>query len=221
MSGELPDHASRRQQLVSRLRERGISDALVLEALGELPREDFLPDSLAAEAYEDIALPLEQGQTISQPYIVALMTQELHLRGLERVLEIGTGSGYQTALLARLAREVVTIERLPELAESARPRLARLGLRNITYVVGDGTLGHPPDAPYDGILVTAAAPRIPQPLYDQLALEGRMIIPVGDETHQMLLAVTRSPRGLETEEICGCRFVKLRGAAGWPESDED
>jgi len=216
MPGESHDFASLRRGLVAQLAERGITDALVLETLGEIPRELFVPEEFAGDAYRDVALPIDQDQTISQPYIVALMTQSLRLRGLERVLEVGTGSGYQTALLSRMAREVVTIERIPELAEPARRRLAALRCRNVTYVVGDGSLGSPTDAPYDGILVTAAAPRIPPPLYDQLVLGGRLIVPVGDEEHQTLQLVVRTEAGPRVEDLCGCRFVKLVGAAAWP-----
>lgn len=180
-----------------------------------VPRERFVPPDLWDRAYENSALPIEAGQTISQPLMVASMTQELELNGHERVLEIGTGSGYQTAILAELAREVITIERIEALAAPARERLEDLGYSNIEFHVGDGTLGWPAGAPYDAILVTAGAPRYPQPLYGQLAMGGRLVVPVGDESTQTLQVVTRTELGPHIRDAGGCRFVRLIGAAGW------
>ncbi len=197
------------------LERRGITDPRVLDAIEETRRELFVPETLRHAAYEDDALPIGEGQTISQPYIVALMTQELRLSGDETVLEIGTGSGYQTAILARLARRVVTIERLERLSERARRVLSELGVTNVEYTVGDGTLGNPERGPYDRIIVTASAPAVPEPLYEQLKPGGLIVAPVGDESTQDLVAVEKTPAGLRTTPLCGCRFVKLIGAAGW------
>jgi protein-L-isoaspartate(D-aspartate) O-methyltransferase len=189
----------------------------VLSAIADTRRELFVPDDVREQAYVDDALPIAAGQTISQPYIVALMTQELRLVGDERVLEIGTGSGYQTAILSQLCRRVVTVERIQQLSDEAREVLGRLGYRNIDFHVGDGTLGWPEQAPYEGIIVTAAAPKIPTPLYEQLAEGGRIVIPVGDESAQTMLVVERREPEPIVREACNCRFVKLIGAAGWPD----
>lgn len=207
---------NRQQELVRELEERGITDRRVLDAISHTRRDLFVPESIREQAYDDDALPIAAGQTISQPYIVALMTQELRLAGTERVLEIGTGSGYQAAILSQLCAEVVSIERLQELSDTAHVLLDQLGYTNIEYCIGDGTLGWPERAPYDGIVVTAAAPEIPRPLYDQLAFGGRLIVPVGDQWSQTLLAVERAEPDPRVRELCGCRFVKLIGAAGWP-----
>ncbi|MCX7823012.1 MAG: protein-L-isoaspartate(D-aspartate) O-methyltransferase [Syntrophobacterales bacterium] len=196
---------------------RGIKDPLVLEAMRRVPRHLFVPEPLRSQAYEDHPLAIEEKQTISQPYIVALMTESLRLKGPERVLEIGTGSGYQTAILAEIVREVFTIERLPLLAEKARARLDSLGYKNIFYRIGDGTLGWPEEAPFEGILVSAAAPSIPQPLVDQLAMGGRLIIPVGDKLTQDLVLVERVPQGIKKSFLGGVRFVDLIGKWGWKE----
>ena len=203
-------------ELRRQLESRGISDPRVLEAIEHTRRDLFVPEELRDRAYEDNALPIGHLQTISQPYIVALMTQELELQGDERVLEIGTGSGYQTAILAQLCREVVTMERIEELSLPAQRVLGDLELTNIEFRIGDGTLGCPERAPYEGIVVTAAAPRIPEPLYKQLVPGGRLVVPVGDEQLQTLLQVERREPDPIVEEVCGCRFVKLIGAAGWP-----
>lgn len=209
----------RQQQIeLSRTLERaGIHDRRVLDAIANTRRDLFVPDELRTRAYEDCALPIGEGQTISQPYIVALMTQELALQGSEVVLEIGTGSGYQAAVLSQLCAEVVTVERLPDLSGRAQRVLADVGCTNIDFWTGDGTLGCPSRAPFDGIIVTAAAPELPGPLLAQLKMGGRMVIPVGDEDLQTLLAVTRRESEPDVHNICGCRFVKLIGAAGWPE----
>lgn len=206
-----------RQRLIDELAARGVADQRVLEALRVVPREVFVPAHLRARAYDNHALPIEAGQTISQPLMVALMTQALELTGIETVLEVGTGTGYQTALLAELAAQVVTIERIDELAQTAQQRLMQLGYSNIECHIGDGSLGWPPRAPYDAILVTAGAPDVPAPLYRQLALGGRLVIPVGDETDQVLRIVIKREEGPDIRDEGGCRFVRLIGDAAWPE----
>jgi protein-L-isoaspartate(D-aspartate) O-methyltransferase len=204
-----------RHQLREELELRGIASARVLDAIEETRRDLFVPEAIRAAAYEDSALPIDNGQTISQPYIVALMTQELELSGDEKVLEVGTGSGYQAAILARLCRQVVTIERIPTLSESALRVLAEMGIHNVILLQGDGTLGNPQHAPYDRVIVTASAPSIPQPLYDQLMPGGRLVAPIGDESMQELVRVEKTDSGPKTTILCGCRFVKLIGEAGW------
>jgi protein-L-isoaspartate(D-aspartate) O-methyltransferase len=203
------------RELRETLERRGITDPRVLDAIEETRRDLFVPESLQYAAYEDDALPIGEGQTISQPYIVALMTQELRLEGDETVLEIGTGSGYQAAILARLARRVVTIERLERLSERARRVLSELAVTNVEFLVGDGTLGNPERGPYDRVIVTASAPAIPEPLYDQLKLGGLIVAPVGDESSQELVVLEKTPAGPRFTPLCGCRFVKLIGKAGW------
>ena len=200
------------------LQGRGILDARVLDAMARVPRERFLGEPARAEAYADRALAIDCGQTISQPYIVALMTQALALRGTERVLEIGTGSGYQTAVLAELAAHVVSIERHETLSRQAAATLAELGHANVTLIVGDGSLGWPPDAPYDRILVTAAAATPPQHLIDQLASDGVLVIPLGDREQQMLQAIRKVNGETLVEALSACRFVPLVGAEGWSEA---
>ena len=200
------------EQLVA----RGISDARVLQAMQHIRRAAFVPDASQADAYADRALPIGGGQTISQPYMVAVMTEALRLTGTERVLEVGTGSGYQAAVLGQLAREVITIERVPALADAARARLAALGCANIDVQVGDGTLGWPPRAPFDAILVAAAAPRVPASLLQQLSPEGgRLVIPVGPPDEQRLTIVTRAGDQYEQAIGVGCVFVPLLGREGW------
>lgn len=210
-----PVQAERRRRLVERLAERGISDPRVLRAIRTVPRERFVPLQLEPDAYEDIALPIGCEQTISQPYMVGLMTQELRLTGTERVLEIGTGSGYQAAVLSLLCAEVVTIERIADLSWNAQRVLTGLGRTNVEFHVADGTVGWPPRAPYDGIVVTAGSPSVPAALYDQLAAGGRLVIPVGDEEFQDLQVVQKTDSGPLQVSVCGCRFVKLIGAQGW------
>lgn len=205
------------ERLAEQLRRRGIRDERVLEAIARTPRHLFVPDEWRAEAYDDNALPIGCEQTISQPYIVALMTEALALSGSERVLEIGTGSGYQAAILAQLCRELVTIERIPELSRRARRVLLDLGFQNIEFEVSNGTIGHPSGGPYDGIIITAAAPELPEILFEQLTPQGRMVVPVGDEQLQSLLLISSGPSGRVVTELCGCRFVKLIGQSGWPE----
>ena len=198
------------------LRRRGIRDERVLEAMSLVPRHEFVPAVLIAEAYEDNALPIGQGQTISQPYMVAAMTEALELKGTERVLEVGTGSGYQAAVLARLAAHVFTMESEPQLFRSAQERLTRLGLANtITVLFGDGSLGYPPAAPFDGIIVAAAAPKVPSCYLEQLVEGGRLVIPVGSRETQELQRI-RKVRGMAQSQVLGyCRFVPLTGTQGW------
>jgi len=199
------------------LRRRGISDATVLAAIESVPRHEFVAEEFRARAYDDVPLPIGDGQTISQPYIVAAMTAALHLRPGDRVLEIGTGCGYQAAILSRLAKEVFTVERRHELARSASERLARLGYANVHVHCGDGTLGLPEFAPFDGILVAAAAPAVPAPLLAQLAGGGRMILPVGNPEHQELQLIEKQGTALLKSTLEGCRFVPLVGYHGWQE----
>jgi protein-L-isoaspartate(D-aspartate) O-methyltransferase len=199
------------------IRARGVRDERVLSAMEEVPREAFVPSSEQSEAYADRALSIPCRQTISQPYMVAAMTEALRLRPDDRVLEIGTGSGYQTAILSRLAKEVCTVERMPELQAEARIRLEDMGYRSIRYHVGDGTMGWPEMAPFDAILVTAGAPMVPEPLKAQLADGGRLVIPVGGSAEQTLTVIERT--GDTYREIPGfaCRFVRLIGEQGWSE----
>jgi protein-L-isoaspartate(D-aspartate) O-methyltransferase len=213
----MADFSTAKAELIRGLAARDIKDTRVLDALARVPRERFVPVSIRGRSYENVALPIDAGQTISQPLMVAVMTQELGLKGDERVLEIGTGTGYQTAILAELAREIVTIERLPELGRAAHELLLDLGYSNIEFRIGDGSLGCPERAPYDAILVTAGAPDYPAPLYRQLQVGGRLVIPVGDETAQTLRVVTRGEQGPQIREAGGCRFVRLIGDAAWPE----
>ena len=199
------------------LQRRGIHDPAVLAAMREVPREAFVGSGIQAYAYEDNPLPIEEGQTISQPYIVAYMTEALELSGSDRVLEIGTGSGYAAAVLSRIVATVYSVERLEGLAQSARQRLEMLGFTNIDIHVGDGTLGWLEHSPYDAIVVTAGAPKVPKPLLEQLALYGRLVVPVGSSLEvQDLVRVRRvSEFDFRSEILCGVRFVPLIGAEGW------
>jgi protein-L-isoaspartate(D-aspartate) O-methyltransferase len=222
LSSRMTDlHAARESMVRRHIAARGIRDPAVLEAMRTVPREAFLPPELAEFAYEDAPLPIAQGQTISQPYIVALMTAALELRPTDRVLEIGTGSGYAAAILGRVAREVHTIERHGELADAAATRLRELGFDNVHVVHGDGTLGCAEHAPYDAIVVTAGGPNVPEALLQQLAAGGRLVIPIGeDRTLQRLVRVTRQADGnLRHEELGDVRFVPLIGAQGWNEEE--
>jgi len=205
-----------RHRLVEELRTLGIRDERVLEVLHEIPRHEFVPEAYREHAYENRPLPIDEGQTISQPYIVALMTEALRLRPQDRVLEIGTGSGYQTAILASLAAEVYTIERFPTLLEKARARLEALGFKNVRYKCGDGTVGWPQFAPYDGIIATGSVPRVPPSLKEQLADGGRLVIPVGGRHYQTLQLVERRDNAYVERDLCECSFLPLIGEEGWP-----
>lgn len=198
---------------------RGVTDERVLEAMRQVPRHRFVPTDYQDKAYDDHPLPIGSGQTISQPYIVAFMTEQLALQGDETVLEVGTGSGYQAAVLARLVRQVHTIERVVELAEKAERIFKELRLANIKVHVGDGSLGWPPDSPYQAILVTAAAPACPPALLEQLDLGGRMIIPVGERFHQTLELWQRDESGLHSRDVLPVMFVPLKGEQGWHPDD--
>jgi len=217
------DFTSAREWMVeSQIKRRGVSDPRVLKAMRTVLRHRFVPVHLWDQAYNDYPLPIGENQTISQPYIVAMMTEALELVGTEKVLEIGAGSGYQAAVLAELAKEVYTIERIPSLARSAEHILKDLGYANVHVIVADGTLGWPPESPYDAIIVTAGAPQVPLPLVEQLALGGRLVIPVGDRYSQSLTRIRRTPEGdLKTEYLGGCRFVKLIGEHGWKAEEPD
>lgn len=203
-----------RARLFHHLRQR-IDDEHVVEAMERVPREFFVPYASRHTAYDDIPLPIEMGQTISQPFIVALMTEALELTGKERVLEVGTGSGYQAAILAQLASKVISVERHPQLIDSARRMLASLGYKNVEIHLAGDSIGWPEGAPYDGIIVTAGAPKVPQELLDQLAEGGRLVIPVGSRFEQQLLKVTNRKGELVKENLGGCRFVPLIGGEAW------
>jgi protein-L-isoaspartate(D-aspartate) O-methyltransferase len=210
--------ATERQVMVSaQLRGRGISDERVLEAMARVPRHEFVAEEFRDQAYEDHPVPIGEGQTLSQPYIVAIMLEALALTGLDKVLEVGTGSGYQTALLAELSQEVYSIERHADLAHSAENTLDRLGYRNVKVVVGDGSQGWVEEAPFDAIIVSAAAPRIPVPLFEQLSEGGRMIVPVGPAHAQELQFVRKEEGRAVVDALEGCRFVPLIGGQGYPE----
>lgn len=210
--------AQRDQMIRTQLVARGVGAPGVLEAMRRVPREWFVAGGSVERAYEDAALPVDCGQTISQPYIVARMTEALEPGPQDRVLEIGTGTGYQTAVLALLAGQVYTIEWYAKLLVPAAERLAALGIRNVTFRCGDGSEGWPEHAPYDGILVTAGAPRPPLPLLEQLAVGGRMVLPVGPPEEESLLVIRRTAAGYEQRELLRCRFVPLRGREGWPDA---
>jgi protein-L-isoaspartate(D-aspartate) O-methyltransferase len=200
------------------LRRRGIPDERVLAAMSRVPREQFVPDSVRAYAYADDALPIGKGQTISQPFVVATICSLLALDGFERVLDVGTGSGYQAAVLAELVAEVVTIERIQELAETARAALAAAGYRNVEVRVGDGSLGVPERAPFDAIAVAAATPTVPQALYEQLAEGGRIVVPRGSRDGQELVLVVRTADGPVERAVLPVRFVPLLGDEGFGEN---
>lgn len=206
-----------RHHMVERLRSKGITDARTLEAMMTIPRHLFVEEALQERAYDDHPLPIGFGQTISQPFMVAWMTQLLGVEKHHRILEIGAGSGYQTAILAYLAKAVYAIERLPELARKAQQRLQQLGFTHVLIKVADGTVGWAEYAPYDGILVAAGSPEIPQPLLEQLVIGGRLVIPVGDEKQQDLLCVTKRETDHLIEDAGPCVFVKLIGEHGWRE----
>ena len=209
------DFGEPRRRLVDELRSEGIKDERVLDALGRVPRERFVGDEQRPLAYQNSALPIGEQQTISQPFVVALMTEELALTGRERVLEVGTGSGYQTAILAELAAGVVSVERHALLSEGAGRLLGALGYTNVELHLSNGSLGWPEGAPYDRIIVTAAAPDVPPPLVEQLALDGRMVIPIGSAAQQELVVVTRRDGGVHQRRLGPVRFVPLVGQAAW------
>jgi protein-L-isoaspartate(D-aspartate) O-methyltransferase len=213
------EYSAKRQKMVeTQLLPRGIKDSRVLEAMRKIPRHLFLDEALWPEAYEDHPLPIGEKQTISQPFIVAVMTEALKLSGNEKILEIGTGSGYQAAILAELAEQVYSIERLPAIAKRARKMFDELMYSNIVITIGDGTLGWKEHSPYDGIIVTAASPYPPKTLLEQLKIGGRLIIPMGDElTQDLTLYIRDSETEYSKESYGSCRFVKLIGEQGWRE----
>ncbi|HLZ60549.1 MAG TPA: protein-L-isoaspartate(D-aspartate) O-methyltransferase [Ktedonosporobacter sp.] len=211
------DFAIQRQQLVASLCHAGIHDSRVLDAIASIPREGFVDEMLHKLAYADRALPISRGQTISQPLMVAVMTQALQLTGQERVLEIGTGSGYQTAILARLSAFVYSVERYQELTYQAALHLSQLALWNVSLYIGDGSAGWPAEAPYDRILVTAAAPNVPAQLLNQLVMGGMLVIPVGSQERQDLLVIRRLSYGTQVQSLGNCIFVPLIGEEGWRE----
>jgi len=196
---------------------RGIGDARVIAAMRKMARHLFVDPGLVNRAYDDSALPIGDKQTLSQPYMAARMTEALRLTGTEKVLEVGTGSGYQTALLGELCFNVFSVEKLRPLSRNARTLLDRLGYQNIALHVGDGTLGWSEHAPYDAIIVTAGAPHAPKPLLDQLSVGGRLVIPIGDEQAQTLTRVTRTRTSFKEEQLGECKFVRLLGKYGWRE----
>jgi protein-L-isoaspartate(D-aspartate) O-methyltransferase len=214
-AGESGYQRDRQAMVEDQLRRRGISDPRVLEAMGKVPRHLFVPEDYQTSAYDDRPLPIGEGQTISQPYMVAIMTQSLELKGRERVLEIGTGSGYQAAILAELARELFTVERIPGLTPRAEKLLRDQGYKNIFFRTGDGSRGWPEEAPFDGIIVTAAGPEIPLTFKSQLAEGGRLVIPTGPRFTQTLYKLTRQGDRFREEEVTGCVFVPLVGDYGW------
>ncbi len=213
--GEGDGYGGYRSKLVDLLQQKGIRDLAVLRAVRMVPRHLFVPESVRHRAYDDVALPIGSGQTISQPWVQARYLELIGLTGRERVLEVGTGSGYQTALLAILCDSVFSVERIASLAQTARHALEASGIRNVTVLVGDGTLGWRPFAPYDAILVAAASPEIPTPLVEQLAPDGRMVIPLGDRSTQTLTLVQRQGDGIRTSTIADVRFVPLLGEFGF------
>ena len=210
------DLEAARNRLIEHLSQE-IKDKRVLKAMASIPRELFISQDYYYAAYEDRPLPIGFGQTISQPFIVALMTEALELTGKEKVLELGTGSGYQAAILAELCQKVITVERVPQLAESARRVLEKLGYNNVAVYVAEKRLGWVSEAPYDGIIVTAGAPSVPEELLGQLVVGGRLIIPVGSRWQQELLKVTKLKKGNRIENLGGCRFVPLIGEGAWEE----
>ncbi len=206
---------ARKQMVQEQLVKRGVSDPLILTAMGAVPRHEFVEDALRDRAYEDNPLPIGEGQTISQPYMIALMAETLKLAEGENVLEVGTGSGYLSAVLAEQGVQVCSVEMSERLARRAQATLRRLGYRTISVFIGDGTLGWPAEAPFDAIVVGAAAPCLPRPLLAQLRMGGRLVVPMGEEDLQTLVCIWKEPRGFREEYFGECRFVKLQGAYGW------
>jgi len=214
---DLPYESERWAMVEGQLRRRGISDERVLQAMFEVPRHEFVPPLYLLAAYDDRPIAIGDGQTISQPYMVAAMTEAAQVEPGDKVLEIGTGSGYQTAILAHLGAEVITMERIPRLAETARERLARLGYRGVQVIAEDGSEGYPPGAPYAAIVVTAAAPAVSQVLVAQLAEGGRLVIPVGSLQQQTLQVICKRGDELSVRNLDPCQFVPLVGKQAWPE----
>jgi len=211
---------ARRRMVEEQIVGRGIKDPRVISAMGQVPRHLFVPEALASQAYSDFPLPIGERQTISQPYMVALMSEALQLKGDEKVLEVGTGSGYQAAVLGMLARQVFSLERISALARQARRTLDTSGFARVNVRVTDGTFGWEEEAPFDGIMVTAGAPSVPQPYLQQLSIGGRLVIPVGDLVSQILVRVTRyGENNYREERLTGCRFVPLIGSHGWRNED--
>jgi protein-L-isoaspartate(D-aspartate) O-methyltransferase len=206
---------AREYMVEKHLEARGITDSRVIAVMGEMPREEFVPEAAKGIAYGDYPIPIGAGQTISQPYIVALMTELLELAPDDKVLEVGAGSGYQAAILAKLCRRVVAVEKIKDLADRAKKTLEKLKFSNIKIVHGDGSRGEIHYAPYDAIIVTSAAPKIPQPLIDQLREGGRIVIPIGDRINQELIKGVKIKGEIETSKHCDCRFVPLKGDYGW------
>jgi protein-L-isoaspartate(D-aspartate) O-methyltransferase len=206
---------ARRRMVQEQIAGRGVRDQRLLQAMQDVPRHLFVDEALRSQAYNDHPLGIGEGQTISQPYMVALMTDALGLNGREKVLEIGTGSGYQTAILAKLCDWVYSVERILSLSRQAQRVLEQVGVFNVNLIVGDGTKGHPAEAPYDGIMVTAGAPQVPHPLLAQLKEGGRLVVPVGDKQTQTLMRITRRDGEFVSEDLGGCRFVNLIGEHGW------
>jgi protein-L-isoaspartate(D-aspartate) O-methyltransferase len=211
---------AQRRALVGKIQDKGIRDLDILRLFEQIPRHEFIPEAVWHRAYEDVPVPIGFGQTASQPSLQALYMQLLELKPTDRVLEIGTGSGFQTAILARLVDRVYSVERLRELSVRARAAMDRLRISNVALLVGDGSIGWSRYAPYDAILVAAAAPEIPEPLIEQLAVGGRMLVPVGDLEMQRLVLVTHTPDGIEEQEVLDCTFVPLLGRFGWEDRGE-
>jgi protein-L-isoaspartate(D-aspartate) O-methyltransferase len=209
-------HLARKRMVRESIVPRGIKDPEVIRALSTIPRHFFVDEALRERAYGDYPLPIGDKQTISQPFIVARMTEALKLSGDEKILEIGTGSGYQTAVLAEIGERVVSLERIPALAKRARGILDKLGYHRVVIHISDGTMGWRDDAPYDAIVVTAGAPAVPEKLVEQLVVGGRLVIPVGDQNRQNLVRLTKTSEGEEREDLGGCVFVPLIGTQGWP-----
>ncbi len=211
------DNNKKRLNMVNQIYTQGIVDKKLLNVMKEIPRHEFVPDELKDTAYENRPVSIGKGQTISQPLMVAIMTQELRLEPTDKVLEIGTGSGYQTAILASLSKFVVTIERIPELSLNAQKALKKLGMTSIKFIIGDGTLGYPQESPYNKIIVTAGAPEVPQQYLEQLAEGGILVLPVGDQVYQTLVVIRKESGKYIREFKDGCIFVPLIGEAGWKE----
>ncbi|HEY4716618.1 MAG TPA: protein-L-isoaspartate(D-aspartate) O-methyltransferase [bacterium] len=206
---------SRFAMVEEQIASRGIKDIRILRAMEKVPRHFFIDSALLSQAYSDFPLPIGEGQTISQPYIVALMLEALELQGNEKILEIGTGSGYQTALLAELCKTVCTVERIPSLAEKAKQKMEVLGYKNVKYKIGDGSMGWEEEKPFDCVILSASAPELPKGLLPQLKTGGKLVSPVGNNFSQSLIKITRLENDQKIEDLGGCRFVKLIGKYGW------